>query len=193
MEVWARESWVGEDEDCMMKVLEYERGGERNSIEVFGLTKSGKTTLLEEFRRKGKKVLEWEGVSAIRKVFLFLEYLMRHPFRTNYLFYKMNRNWVVLEDLGMKDYFDIFRMRNSYLASVLGKYSLLRKLREERYVDEFLLQSLFMIFQTRVSEEELRAVLESLPLSKRVIVVEEQNEVREKRIWNLTMRLLKRF
>lgn len=161
------------------------KNGKQNIIEIFGLQKAGKTTLLRELKGKSKNVLDWESVSIRKKLYLFIKYFLLNPFDSVYLFYKMNSNWIKLGNLEVKDYFITFRMRNSYLVSALAKYEYLKKVKEEVFVDEFLLQSLFMIFQIQGEEEEIRRIIDKLSLGDKIIIVEESQKIRRVRLSNV--------
>jgi|SRR3989344_388992 len=165
-----------------MKKLEFEKKNANNGIiELFGLPKSGKSTFLNKLAEEGKNFLDFDKMPSFRKFLLFLSYLFRHPLNTKYLFYKMNSNWLCLKELNLKDYFEIFRMRNSYLMAVLAKYELLKNVKKEVYVDEFIMQSLFMIKQKESSEEELRNIIDKLPKSRKIMILEETKKKRYER------------
>jgi len=156
-------------------------------IEVFGLPKSGKTTLLKELKKKGVAVslsnyqrnphdpMDTSLVrdfSLVKKLFYFLSYLVFHPIKSFHLFLKLNSNWIILRRLGIGDYIKIFLIRNSYLAAVLARYNLLEKEKSRIFVDEFILQSLFMILQKSSSEREIKKVLRNLPNFNQILLIE---------------------
>ena len=149
-----------------------------NSIEIFGLPKAGKTTLLNKLADSGRNKINFENVSLSKKLFLFLKYFIKHPLKTSYLFYKMNTKWQTMKGAIFKDYFDFFRMRNSYLSAVLAKYELIASQKKIFYIDEFIFQSLFVIFQVRASKEEILTVLTKLPASGKILLMEETKRER---------------
>ncbi len=152
-----------------------------NCIEIFGLAKSGKTTFLKKLKEKGKEVYEVEYGNNITKIYNIIKYFIKKPIKTLYLFFKLNSNWLKLEHLTVKNYLGILKMRNSYLAGVLAKYEIVSK-KDDIYVDEFILQSLFMIFHKRVDDKEIREVLYCLPKSKNILLFEEKRKVRFERL-----------
>jgi len=149
-----------------------------NSVEMFGLPKSGKTTFLLKLRKQGKNVLNWKGFSASKKAFFFMLHLFKHPFKTAYLFYRMNTNWIFFKGITFYEYLSIFAMRNSYLASTLAKLEVIKRHNSEIYLDEFLLQSIFIIFQIRVNMEEILRIINKLTLSEKIMLFEEKNSIR---------------
>lgn len=151
-------------------------------IELFGLSNAGKTTFLKELFTKGKRTLMVEKGNSLMKSFYLIKYLLKHPFKSTYLFYIMNTNWIRLNNLTKKEYFKIFIMRNSYLSAVFSKYEYLRREKGEIFVDEFLLEALFMIFQEKSSEEEVYNVVKKLVFSDEILMVEVDKETRHERL-----------
>ena len=157
----------------------------RNCTEFFGLSKSGKTTLLKRFPKNGREIVNWKSVSDGDKISLFLRYLIGNLSNVFYLFYEMNRNWIVLKDLRGKDYWTIFKMRNSYLASVLAKYQYIREKDFRVLTDEFFLQSIFMILHKKASIKKIRELFTRLAVSNKLVLVEEPSKVRYRRLSNI--------
>jgi hypothetical protein len=155
--------------------------GNGKIIEVFGLPKAGKSFYIQERAKEGKKTSDFENLNALNKVLLFLKYAIKHLFSTAHLFYKLNSNWLKMPELRWKDYFLIWRMRNSYLCAVLGKYEYLRNYKIEAYVDEYIMQSLFMIFHKKVDRNEIKKTMRMLPQNCKIIVIEEDKEKRYER------------
>jgi len=153
-----------------------------NTVEFFGLSRSGKTTYLKELIEKGRKGFPSERFSAWRKAVYFIGHLIKNFSKTVGLFSKLNKNWIKMDDLGGMDYIKIFWLRNKYLASVLGKYEILLGEKGETFVDEFLVQSVFMILQKKSSERKIREVLENLPKSNKILLIESDKKKRYERI-----------
>ena len=63
---------------------------------------------------------------------------------------------------------------------VLGKYESVRKRKGEFFVDEFLLQSIFIILQKKSNENEIKKVLKYLPRTNKILLVESEEEKRYK-------------
>ncbi|MDO8509354.1 MAG: hypothetical protein Q7S27_06765 [Nanoarchaeota archaeon] len=156
-----------------------------NCTEIFGLTKSGKTTYLRQRVKKGEQVLFVEKGKFFSKVVNFLKYASKNPTNVLYLFFRLNSNWIYLKELTLKDYLVIWKMRNYYLAAVLSKYEKLKWSKENYFVDEFLLQSLFMIFQVKSSEENIKKIISRIPKSKNVLIIEAPPKIRYSRISNV--------
>ena len=168
-----------------MKIICFENlERENNIVEIFGLAKSGKTLLFKELIKKGYKGLSHEEISTAQKILFFLEFFLKRPLNTIYFFYKTNTNWIKLKSLAFKDYFEIFKMRNSYLAAVLSKYEIAKKYKRKILVDEFLLQSLFMILHKKANEQEIRKIMEKMPHSGDILLVEESRKKRLNRLRN---------
>jgi hypothetical protein len=153
----------------------------RNCTEVFGLPKAGKTTLLRK-SFKQEEVLNWNGVSNKRKLALFFSYLSKNTLNSFLLFWKMNTNWIGLKELTWNDYWVIFRMRNSYLVSVLAKYQHIVDLRKEILTDEFFLQSLFMILHRKSTAREIGEIVKLLGFSRNLVLVEAEDKERYRRL-----------
>ena len=161
-------------------VLEKKTNELRNVTEVFGLPKAGKTTLTKRLERR-KEVLNWKGVGGNRKLYYFLKYVFLHPLSSSYLFYKLNSHKIKMDHLGGKEYSLIWRMRNSYLSSTLAKYEYL-KWHKGIIVDEFALQSMFMILQKKSDKKELWNVMGCLPDSGKILLVETNDKERYGRL-----------
>lgn len=154
------------------------------SIELFGLSRSGKTTLLERLiKKKGKKVFIY-NTSQFNKYLLFSKHFIKNPIKTTYLFYKLNTNWIILPNLAIRDYFGIFLLRNSYLGAVLSKYEIAKKFKDSFVVDEFLMQSVLMILHKKSTNVEISKVMSRLPKSNEILLVESTPQTRYKRIKN---------
>ncbi len=153
-----------------------------NIVELFGLSRSGKSSLLENFKKKGKKCLFSSDISFKNKLSNIIKFIIKYPVLSLYLLFKTNINWIVLQNLTIKDYLRIFIMRNSYLGAVLAKYEILSKEKVEVYLDEFIMQSIFMIIQKKSSESELDNLFRILPKSRKIIIVESSEKERYERI-----------
>ncbi len=168
----------------MKSFLFENKEADNNIVEIFGLAKSGKTTLTQKLVENGNNAIFHENIPYYKKLFFFFKHIFKHPIGTFYLFYKTNTNWIVLPQLRFKDYSQIFLMRNSYLALVLSKYELAEKQKQKVLIDEFLLQSLFMIFHKKTSESEILSVISKMPRSNKILLIEESKRVRDKRFEN---------
>src|SRR3989344_5472421 len=82
---------------------------DKNFTEIFGLSRSGKTTLLNSLKSKGKKTL----------------------------FLKLNSLHIKNLNLNLIEKLKILKLRNSYLLSVLAKNNIIRKINDSLYLDEF--------------------------------------------------------
>jgi len=170
----------------MEKILfENDKNADKNlkSVELIGLSRSGKTTLLKKILEKGKRgFIDWENVGSLTKLFAFLKYFLKNPIRTVGIFNKLNSNRISLSDLNSSDYFRIFKMRNSYISAVLAKYEMMRTKREEFFIDEFVIQSIFMILQVKSNEKEILKTLRLLPKTGKILIVEDTKKNRYARI-----------
>ena len=149
--------------------------------ELFGLPKSGKTTLLASLTKKGYRTVPVGAHTSIHMLFYFLLYSVKHPFSTGYLFWKMNTNRIREVALGLRERSLVLRMRNSYLAAALSKSEQLRS-GDKPIIDEFLLQSLFMIIQIKSRREVLEKIMKYLPRSENILLVEAPKRLREQRL-----------
>ncbi len=168
----------------LLKNLREKDNNKLKTIELFGLSRSGKTTLLKDLIKKGNKGLLTDYISLQKKIFLSLRYFLIHPLKTVYLFYKLNTNWIVLPFLKPKDYFLIWKMRNSYLSSVLAKYQIVKNSKDKIYLDEFLIQSIFMIIQRKSNKKEIMDILDRLPPSGEILIIGSNKIERYNRIKN---------
>ncbi len=181
-----------------LNLYEHELRKNKNSIiEIFGLPKSGKTSLMKELKSRGfnvalskyqrnpnnpedRNVVKTE--STLKKTLFFLRHFLMHPWKSIYLFYKLNSNWIIIPGLNGIDYIKIGIMRNKYLAAVLGRYYLVEKMNEKIFIDEFIFQSLFMILQKKSDEKEIKRVLRCLPEAYKILVIEIDKKERERRM-----------
>ena len=147
-------------------------------VEFFGLSNTGKSVMKRKLESKGHLTGKYEEVSLGRKFGNFLVYFLRHPGKTGYLFLKLNGHGLG-KGLGIGKRFKIWKMRNSYLAGVLGKAEHYSKIKEEIFVDEFGLQALFMILHRKGEEKEVRKLLRALPLGGKVVVFKGNDRLRK--------------
>tara|TARA_Y100000310_G_scaffold39520_1_gene37073 strand:+ start:627 stop:1268 length:642 start_codon:yes stop_codon:yes gene_type:complete len=141
-------------------------------IELFGLSKSGKTITASQLRQKGLPVINFENIPRSKKLFLFSNYVIKNPLTTIKLFSILNKNHI-------SNNYKVWKMRNSYLASVLAKYNLIKD-RERVFTEEFSFQSLFMILQEKASKEEISKTINLLPKSDMIFFFERPKEQRHK-------------
>lgn len=151
-------------------------------VELYGLSRAGKTTLLKKLISEGNKGLLSEDLTSKEKLFFFLNHFIREPIKTTKIFYRTNTNWLILKDIQLKCYIEMFFLRNSYLAAVFAKYEKLRKSRKVTFVDEFLIQSLQIILQKKSSKKEILAVLKTLPKTGEILLLESSIKERYDRI-----------
>ena len=121
-----------------MKILLLENKKPRNLLnltELFGLSRSGKSYLLENIKKNGKNCLFSKDIIFKDKLFNLIGFFIKHPFISSLILFKINTNWIVLGGLKIKDYLRIFLMRNSYLGFVFAKYNILSREKEEVYLD----------------------------------------------------------
>jgi len=140
-------------------------------IEFFGLSKTGKTNFKNKIVSSEYLILNQESLSPFKKIILFSKYLIKRPINTFYIFYKLNTN-----NLSKK--FKVIKMRNTYLITVLAKYELIKNLQKKILLDEFFLQSLFMIFQKKSTKSEIKKILTSFPNSDFILLFERSKKER---------------
>lgn len=157
---------------------------ELKTIELFGLSRSGKTFLLKKLIQDGKSGILNENISFYRKLLLFLEHFVKNPMKTSYVIYKTNINWIFIKNLRIKNYLRIFLLRNSYLAAMFAKYEVSKECKKELFIEEFLIQSLQIIFHKKSSEKEILRLLKILPRSYKILLIESSEKVRYQRIKN---------
>tara|TARA_Y100000310_G_C20694281_1_gene824402 strand:- start:592 stop:1368 length:777 start_codon:yes stop_codon:yes gene_type:complete len=151
------------------KVKEDEEKDQEMIVEFFGLSNSGKSVLKKRIGQSGEQTLRFEDFSAGKKFSLFLKYFFAHPISTKLTFIKLNCNKIDFSG-SFIDRFKIWKMRNSYLAAVFAKAAYLSKVDEKIFVDEYICQSLFMIFNKNVKEKEVESILNRLPRSDYVVI-----------------------
>ena len=167
-----------------MTILILEDQSVKNSriCELFGLSNSGKSTYARELISKNYNCSMPHEGGNLKKLILFFKFLLKHPVNTSKIFVKMNSNWVFLDHLSLLEYIRIFYMRNSYMAAVLARYEEIKKDGNPICVDEFFLQSLFMVFQVKTNEEEISKIIRLFPRSWRSILIEINRETRYLRL-----------
>src|SRR3989344_2236073 len=162
-------------------------------VEFFGLPKSGKSTILREIDRKysgkGIEVMLSKGyyVSSVKgeglfdKIKLFFRAFVKKPLNIIKLFFILNKNWISVKDMIVKDYVKIFFIRNSYLMAVFSRQEKALKLNKIVFADELLMQSIFMIMQRKSNERELKEIIELLDLRNNIVIIEIDEKERERR------------
>lgn len=167
----------------MMNLLILKRkDAQEKLIEVFGISRTGKTTTLKGLKAKGEKIISPDDVGFMSKFYNLSKFTLKHPLKTIYLFYKTNTNHITLKELKSIEYLKILSMRNSYLGSALAKSEIIKTLNYERiYTDEFSLQLIFMIYQRKMTKEELQKLLPKLPKANKIIFMWIDKEIRYQR------------
>jgi len=148
-------------------------------IELFGLSRAGKTTYKEELLSKGYKTIK--EPKNIIKFFYFLKFFIKNPLKTLYFFYKLNSRYLKLQKFSIINYTKMFLMRNSYLLGVLSKNEQLVKTKGLVVIDEFSIQSIFMILQKKASEKEIKILLKKLQKSDIIYILEIDEKTRYER------------
>ena len=138
----------------------------RKIIEFFGLSHVGKTYKLLKLEAQGKNYYKYTDTTKLKRLFYFIVWLLKHPYRTAYLFYKMNLN--AMKGSGLR----LILMRNSFLAGVLAKSEILNKRTGTIYTEDLGLQSLFAIFHKKTTEKEVIKVINMLPIADKVMIIE---------------------
>lgn len=162
-------------------IFENARAG-NNIVELFGLSRSGKSHLLTKMGESGKRCLEAAKMNPYKNLLFFIRYCIKHPAKALFLFSKLNGNWIHVYNLGLIKIIKIFKLRNSYLAAVLAKYDMIENEKKEIFADEFPMQSLFMIIQRKASENELRDLIKKLPQTRKILLIETPRKARYERI-----------
>ena len=148
-------------------------------IELFGLSRAGKTTYKEELLSKGYNTIK-EPIDIIKSLY-FLKFFIKNPINTFYFFYKLNSSYLKLQKFSIINYIKMILMRNSYLLGVLAKCEQAINMKGNVIVDEFSTQSIFMILQKKSSEEEIKKLLQKLPKSDRIYILEIDEKTRYER------------
>jgi len=150
--------------------------------ELFGLSKSGKSTYSRKLISKGYLCcVPYEG-GYLRKFALFMRFFIKNPINFLMMFYKLNSNWIILDNLDLIKYIKILKMRNSYLLAVLARHEDIANIKKEIYADEFFLQSLFMIFQTKTNKFEISRMIDMFPKSQKVLLIDINRKIRYERL-----------
>jgi len=142
-------------------------------IEFFGLSKTGKTIFKNQIVNTKYLVLSPESLSPFKKITLFSKYLIKHPINTFYFFYKLNT-------YNLSKKLKVIKMRNTYLITVLAKYEFVKNSQKKILLEEFFLQSLFMIFQKKSTKSEIKKILTSFPNSDFILLFERPRKERHK-------------
>jgi len=148
--------------------------------ELFGLSRAGKTTYKQKLIKKGYKTIN--EINDAPKFYYFLKFLMKNPLKTIFFFYKLNSNYLKLRKVFIINYLKIFFMRNSYLLGVLAKHEQIKKLKGEIIIDEYFIQSIFIIIQKKSSEKEIKKLLQKLPKVDKLYIIEIDEKTRYNRI-----------
>ena len=142
-------------------------------IELFGLSKTGKTIFKSNLKKLNYRTLDPKELSNNKRVLFFLKYLFKEPRNTIKLFYKLNTNNIYKN-------IKVRRMRNTYLITTLAKYQYLKGKTGKIFADEMALQSIFMILQKKSDKEEINKVINLLPKSDFIFLFERSKEQRHK-------------
>ena len=142
-------------------------------IELFGLSKTGKTIFKSNLKKLNYRTLDPKELSNNKRLLFFLKYLFKEPRNTIKLFYKLNTNNIYKN-------IKVRRMRNTYLITTLAKYQYLKGKTGKIFADEMALQSIFMILQKKSDKEEINKVINLLPKSDFIFLFERSKEQRHK-------------
>jgi len=142
-------------------------------IELFGLSKTGKTIFKSNLKKLNYRTLDPKELSNNKRLLFFLKYLFKEPRNTIKLFYKLNTNNIYKN-------IKVRRMRNTYLMTTLAKYQYLKGKTGKIFADEMALQSIFMILQKKSDKEEINKVINLLPKSDFIFLFERSKEQRHK-------------
>src|SRR3989344_5166343 len=142
-------------------------------IELFGLSKTGKTIFKSNLKKLNYRTLDPKELSNNKRVLFFLKYFFKEPRNTIKLFYKLNTNNIYKN-------IKVRRMRNTYLITTLAKYQYLKGKTGKIFADEMALQSIFMILQKKSDKEEINKVINLLPKSDFIFLFERSKEQRHK-------------
>ena len=148
-------------------------------IELFGLSRTGKTTARERLLKKGHMTMD--NNSKPQTFVYFLKYLSKQPLKTLYLFFKLNTNHAKFEYPLPIKYLKMFFMRNSYLAGALSKYEKAVEKKGLIILEESSIQSIFIIMQEKSNGKELSKILKALPKPDKLFIFELSKKDREKR------------
>jgi hypothetical protein len=164
-----------------MKIIPLKSKKGTNITELFGLSRSGKTTLIKRLIKERKFDF---GISPrknrIIRIIKFLQFFFKHPIRTIGLFSNIYTNHIKL-DIPLRDKIMIFLMRNSYLISVLSKEGDVRNQSKKVLVDEYMVQSILMILQKKSTRKQIEKVIRLLNPSCNILIVEESSKKRYER------------
>lgn len=165
-----------------MKILLNKNKDSVNShiCEAFGLSNSGKSTYLKKIQNNHNVSLT--GHNPSKRIIPLFKFLLFNPIFSFSLYYKLNTNWIIMKELRFLDYLRIAILRNSYLSAVLARYNDLKNISEDLFVDEFFLQSIFMIYQKKAKEKEINKLLNIIPLPSKILLFEINNKTRYKRM-----------
>jgi len=146
-------------------------------VEFFGLSKTGKSILADKLKKQNYKVIDENEINLLKKIFFLFAYIFKNPLSTVYLFNKLNTNHIDIP-LPLKIKLRILIMRNSYLAGVLSKYQRIKNNKQLQFVQEFFLQALFIILQSKSNEKELRQILSKFTKSEYLFLFERDKKRR---------------
>ena len=164
-------------------LLTREENKVKNRIELFGLSRSGKSTLLNKLQEKGEKIIAVNPGFTLKKVYLALRFIIKSPIISFYLFYKLNTNWAKVK-MSPYLYMKLFMLRNSYMLAALAKHESLKKQKEKIFVEECIVQLLLMIFHSKSNKEELKKIIDILPMPGQILLIESDSKTRYSRIKN---------
>lgn len=168
-----------------MKLILFENADSKSNgkiIEMFGLSRSGKSTYINELKSNGKLCLGIEDMQKYKKLIYSLYFFISSPMKAFVLFKTLNSNKINLNSINLYKKFRIFILRNSYLLSALAKYQMLKNIKRPIYVDEYLMQSIFMIQPDKSDKSKLEFIISLLPKSGKILVVESIKKERYARI-----------
>ena len=154
-------------------------------IQVFGLSQSGKTTYLKNLAKKSHNVLLVQNAYFFRRLLFLFFHFLKNPLKVAYIFFKLNRNWIRFRGIPKKSYLKIFLMRNSYMGAALANYEIALNERRKIFLDESLVQSLFMIIQTKSSKKEFLELFNRMGIDDKVLLIENDEKTRYERLYRI--------
>jgi len=148
-------------------------------IELYGLTRSGKTFVAERLRKNGATVIQFD--SRIIKYCYALFFLFSNFKKSIHLFILLNRNPVLTKSLRFSKKIKLILTRNILLLSTMATYKKASFAKGKVIIDEGFFQIIHTSYEREKTTHEIEKIISLLPKPDMLIILNTKRDIRLKR------------